>query len=106
FRRSVGITMSRCRADQACRRKHSVQRDSNARCWLQPQCFRRRHAHALIHCIRNFVALCAGAFAGWGAEISMAEVSDAEESSFYRAIEVCKGMTKRPLALDLDRRVL
>ena len=36
----------------------------------------------------------------------MAEVSDAEIRSFYGAIEICKGMTKRPMALDLDKRVL
>jgi hypothetical protein len=52
------------------------------------------------------VALCVVAFAGCGAEISLAEVSDAEIRSFYRAIEICKGMTKRPMALDLDKRVL
>jgi hypothetical protein len=98
--------MWRCRADRACRRKHSVQRIGDARCWLQRQCFRCRNAHALILRIRNFAALCVVAFAGCGAEISTAEVSDAEKSSFYRAIAICQGMTKRPLALDLDKRIL
>jgi hypothetical protein len=60
----------------------------------------------LILRIRNFMALCVAAFAGCGAEISLAEVSDAEKSSFYRAIAICQGMTKRPLALDPDKRVL
>jgi hypothetical protein len=60
----------------------------------------------LILRIRNFATLCVVAFVGWGTEISRAEVSDAEKSSFYRAIDVCQGMTKRPLALDLDKRVL
>jgi hypothetical protein len=98
--------MSRCRADRACHRRHSVQRTGGVRCWFQRQCFRRLRAHTLILRIRNFVALCVVAFAGCGAEISLAEVSDAEKSSFYRAIAICQGMTKRPLALDLDKRVL
>jgi hypothetical protein len=97
--------MSRCRVDRACRRKLSVRR-AGARCWLQRWCFRHRHPRAVILRVRNFVALCVVAFAGCGAEISMAEVSEAEKSSFYRAIAICQGMTKRPLALDLDKRVL
>jgi hypothetical protein len=98
--------MWRYRVDRACHRKHCIQRASDARCWVQRQCFRHRHARALILRIRNFAALCVVAFAGCGAEISTAEVSDAERRSFYRAIEICKGMTKRPMALDLDKRVL
>jgi len=46
------------------------------------------------------------AFVGCDVTISIAEASDDETAGFYRAIEICKAMTKRPMALDLDRRVL
>ena len=98
--------MSRCRVDRACRQKHSVQRPGDARSWLQRRCFRHRHARTFILRIRNFVALCVVAFAGWGAEISLAEVSDTDKVIYARAVEHCRGNVKRPMALDLDKRVL
>jgi hypothetical protein len=36
----------------------------------------------------------------------MADVSELEVRSFYRGIAICQKMTKRPMALDLDNRVL
>ena len=106
FRKSVSVTMSRCRADRACHQNQSVRRCDDARCWLQLKCFWRRDAHALILCICNFVVLCAAAFAGCGVEISMAEVSEPERGIYARAVEHCRGNVKRPMALDLDKRVL
>ena len=36
----------------------------------------------------------------------MAEVSDTDKAIYARAVEHCRGNVKRPMALDLDKRVL
>jgi len=60
----------------------------------------------LILRIRNFVVLCVAALAGSGAANSLAEVSEPERGIYARAVEHCRGNGKRPMALDLDKRVL
>lgn len=49
---------------------------------------------------------CTVACVGVGGEIARAEVSDAKISEYYRAVDICRRITKRPMALDLDKRVL
>jgi hypothetical protein len=63
-----------------------------------PRCF-------LLRAI-NFTALCALAFVCWGSEISRAQEADSEKAVYARAVEYCRGDVKRPMALDLDKRVL
>src|SRR4051794_30929410 len=103
---SLGITMSRCSVNRACRRRNSFRRIGDRRCWFQWQCFRRRNVRALLSGIRNVVAGCVAALAGLGATISLAEVSEAERGIYARAVEHCRGNANRPMALDLDKRVL
>src|SRR6266566_1229270 len=56
--------------------------------------------------IADFTALCALAFVCWGLEISRAQVPDPETAIYARSVEYCRGNVKRPMALDLDKRVL
>lgn len=56
--------------------------------------------------IRDFAAVCLVALAGLGTTNSLAEVSEAERGMYARAVEYCRGVVKRPMALDLDKRVL
>jgi hypothetical protein len=62
-----------------------------------PRCFRRR--------VANFAALCVLALVGWGSEISRAQ-QQPDFGVYARAVEYCRGVAKRPMALDLDKRVL
>jgi hypothetical protein len=52
----------------------------------------------------NPVALCVLAFAGWGPDFSRAEQPDF--GVYARAVGYCRNVVKRPMALDLDKRVL
>lgn len=52
----------------------------------------------------NLVSLCALALVCWGTEMSRAQQPDF--SAYARAVEYCRAVVKRPMALDLDRRVL
>jgi hypothetical protein len=54
--------------------------------------------------ITNLVALCALVFVGWGSDVSRA--GERDFSVYARAVEFCSGVVKRPMALDLDNRVL
>jgi hypothetical protein len=50
-------------------------------------------------------------FVCWGSDIARAQVPDAqvldsEKTTYARAVEFCRGIAKRPMALDLDERVL
>lgn len=68
-----------------------------------------RLASAFFASIAKLAALCAVAFVSCGASTanaSWADVSDDEKASLYRAVEICGRMTKRPMGLDLDKRVL
>jgi hypothetical protein len=52
----------------------------------------------------SFIALCALAFVCWGSDSSRAQQPDF--GIYARAVEYCRGVVKRPMALDLDKRVL
>src|SRR6266478_430120 len=54
--------------------------------------------------VTKCAALCTLAFVGWGSEISRAQQPDFDV--YARAVEYCRGSVKRPMALDLDKRVL
>ena len=54
--------------------------------------------------IASFAVLCALAFVGLGSETSRAQQPDV--GVYARAVEFCRGIVKRPMALDLDKRVL
>ena len=54
--------------------------------------------------IANLIALCALAFVCCGSRTSSAQQPDF--GVYARAVEFCHGVVKRPMALDLDRRVL
>ncbi len=54
--------------------------------------------------LANLVAFCALAFLGWGSEISRAQ--ETGFGVYARAVEYCRSNVKRPMALDLDKRVL
>ena len=56
--------------------------------------------------IRYFVAACLVGWIGPGTTSALAEVSEAERGIYARAVEYCRGNVKRPMALDLDKRVL
>jgi hypothetical protein len=56
--------------------------------------------------IPKFAILFALAFVGWGAELSRAQVSDAEQASYADALAYCRGDVPRPMALRSDKRVL
>jgi hypothetical protein len=70
----------------------------------------RRHKQALIKFrslafrLADFAALCTLAFVCWGSEISQAQQPDF--GVYARAVEYCRGDVKRPMALDLDKRIL
>ncbi len=58
-------------------------------------------------CAASFAALCALTFSCcWSSEISRAQAPDPEKAVYARAVEFCRGTVKRPMALDLDKRVL
>lgn len=65
---------------------------------------RYEECSSLAFRIADFIALCALAFVCWGAEASCAEERDF--SVYAHAVEFCRGTVKRPMALDLDKRVL
>jgi hypothetical protein len=52
----------------------------------------------------NFATLCALAAVCWGSDISLAQQPDF--GVYARAVEYCRGHVKRPMSLDLDKRVL
>jgi hypothetical protein len=52
------------------------------------------------------VATFAVFFACCGVGTSRAQVSDAEKGVYARAVQYCRGTVRRPMTLDLDRRVL
>ena len=54
--------------------------------------------------IARFVILCVLAFAWSGLETARAQQADI--AIYKRAVDYCRGVTKRPMALDLDGRVL
>lgn len=56
--------------------------------------------------VSDFVAVCVVGLVGMGATNSHAEVSEAEQAIYARAVEHCRGIVKRPMVLDLDKRVL
>ena len=59
---------------------------------------------SFVFSVAGFAALCALALVGWGSETSRAE--QPEFGVYARAVEFCRGVVKRPMALDLDKRVL
>ena len=67
-------------------------------------CRRRSGQHRQARRAARFVAFCALALVGWGSQSARAEQPDFRV--YARAVEFCRGVAKRPLALDLDRRVL
>jgi hypothetical protein len=54
--------------------------------------------------LARFAVLCALAFVWCGADVSRAQQSDFDV--YARAVEYCRGVAKRPMAIDLDSRVL
>src|SRR6266849_6340106 len=60
--------------------------------------------HSVIFRVANFVALCAIAYACCASPASRAQQPDF--GIYARAVGFCRGVTKRPMALDLDKRVL
>src|SRR5882724_3635182 len=56
--------------------------------------------------LANFVTLCVLTFAYLGSEVADARELDPEKAIYGRAVEHCRGNVKRPMALDLDKRVL
>jgi len=58
----------------------------------------------LIFRIVNSAAICSLVYFCWGLEISRAQQTDF--SVYARAVEYCRGNVERPMALDLDKRVL
>ncbi len=54
--------------------------------------------------VASFTVLCALALVGWGSKTSRAEQPDF--GVYARAVEFCRGVVKRPMALDLDKRIL
>lgn len=76
------------------------------------RCVYPRKKHKASFSFRSFVlrvailpGLCL-ALACCGAEISRAEVSDAEKASYVDALTYCRGDVARPVALRSDKRVL
>jgi hypothetical protein len=59
---------------------------------------------SIVFRIAKLSALCALAFVFLGSEISRAQRHDF--GVYARAVEYCRGVVKRPMALDLDKRVL
>ena len=59
---------------------------------------------SLIWRAARFAAFCALAVVGWGSQSARAEQPDF--SVYARAVEFCRSIVKRPLALDLDHRIL
>jgi hypothetical protein len=62
-------------------------------------------------CPFDFRAACLAvlyifAFVFWGAEISLAQISDAEKASYADAVAYCRGNVARPMALSADKRIL
>jgi hypothetical protein len=64
--------------------------------------FSRRRS--FIFRVANFAALSASFLVCWDPETSRAQQPDF--SVYARAVEFCRGNVKRPMALDLDKRVL
>lgn len=60
--------------------------------------------HSIIARSANCVALCAIAYVCCASQVSRAQQPDF--SVYARAVEFCRGVAKRPMALDLDKRVL
>ena len=60
--------------------------------------------HSLIFRVVNFIVVCALGFICWGTDISRAQQTDF--GVYARAVEFCRASVKRPMALDLDKRVL
>jgi hypothetical protein len=56
--------------------------------------------------VAKFATLLAFAFVCCGAEMSRAQVSDAEKESYADALAYCRGDVSRPMALRNDKRVL
>lgn len=56
--------------------------------------------------VQKFAVLYALVFICWGAEMSRAQVSDAERTSYADALAYCRGDVPRPMALRSDKRVL
>jgi hypothetical protein len=76
-------------------------------CWKlgQAECTSANFC-SFISRLANLATLCAIAFVGWGSEISLAQVSDAEKASYADALAYCRGDVARPMSLRTDRRVL
>ncbi len=74
------------------------------------RCGGAHYAHASIRPrssiwrFARFAAFCALAFVGWGSQNSRAEQPDF--ALYARAVEYCRSVMKRPMALELDKRVL
>ena len=60
--------------------------------------------HLFVFRVLNFIALSALAFICWGVEISRAQETDFRV--YVRAAEFCRASAKRPIDLDLDKRIL
>src|ERR1700691_5526388 len=56
--------------------------------------------------VAKFATFLALAFVCCGAEMSHAQVSDAEKASYADALAYCRGDVARPMALRNDKRVL
>src|SRR5260221_11824181 len=76
-------------------------------CWKlgQAECTSANFC-SFISRLANLATLCAIAFVGWGSEISLAQVSDAEKASYADALAYCRGDVARPMSLRTDRRGL
>jgi len=60
----------------------------------------------LIIRLVNLIAYCNVAFVFWGLEICRAEEPEFDKAVYDRAVEFCRGTMTRPMAFDLDHRVL
>ncbi len=63
-----------------------------------------RLSHLSYSASQTFSALCALTFACWGVDISRAQQPDFDV--YARAVEFCRAVVKRPMMLDLDKRIL
>src|SRR5260221_2129075 len=73
-------------------------------CWKlgQAECTSANFC-SFISRLANLATLCAIAFVGWGSEISLAQVSDAEKASYADALAYCPGDVARPMSLRTHR---
>jgi hypothetical protein len=98
--------MSCCRAEPTRCQRHSFRRAADGRREFQQRCPKYQLARVLFHLFLSLAALFVITLGGCGLEISPARASGLDEAARARAVEFCRGRVKRPMALDLDQRVL